>query len=55
MPGNDNATIWQLVSDNGDEVMNFLCENDSTLTLLGDDFTKAESDLNYSLKLVNQQ
>lgn len=55
MPGNDNATIWQLISDNGDEVMNFLCENDSTLTLLGDDFTKAESDLNYSLKLVNQQ
>ena len=55
MPGDDNATIWQLVSDNGDEVMNFLCENDSTLTLLGDDFTKAESDLNYSLKLVKKQ
>ena len=55
IPGDDNATVWQLVSDNGDEVMNFLCENDSTLTLLGDDFTKAESELNYSLKLAKKQ
>lgn len=55
MPGNDNATIWQLVSDNGGETTNFLCENDSTLTLLGNDFTKAESTLNYSLKLVKKQ
>lgn len=55
MPGNDNATIWQLVSDNGDEVMNFLCENDSTITLIGDDFKKAESELNYSLKLIDKK
>lgn len=54
IPGDKNATVWQLVSDNGDEVMNFLCENDSTITLLGDDFTKAESELNYSLKRVRK-
>ena len=52
IPGDDNATVWQLISDNGNETMNFLCENDSTITLIGDDFKKAESGLNYSLKRI---
>lgn len=52
IPGEKNVTVWQLVFDNGDEVMNFLCENDSTITLIGDDFKKAETELNYSLKKI---
>lgn len=54
IPGEKNVTVWQLVSDNGDEVMNFLCENDSTITLIGDDFKKAETELNYSLKKIQK-
>ena len=54
IPGEKNVTVWQLVSDNEDEVMNFLCENDSTITLIGDDFKKAETELNYSLKKVQK-
>ena len=52
IPGEKNVTVWQLVFDNGDEVMNFLCENDSTITLIGDDFKKADSELNFSLKKI---
>ena len=54
IPGDENATVWQLISDNGDETTNFLCENDSTITLIGDDFKKAESGLNYSLKRIKK-
>ena len=54
IPGEKNVTVWQLVFDNGDEVMNFLCENDSTITLIGDDFKKAETELNYSLKKIQK-
>lgn len=51
MPGNDNATVWQFVSDNEKEIFNFLYENENTLTLLKNDFKKNDSNLNYSLKL----
>ena len=47
-----NATVWQLKSDNGNEIFNFLYENDSTLTLLNENFEKSDSELNYSLRLV---
>ena len=35
-----NATVWQLKSDNGNEIFNFLYENDSTLILLKSQFEK---------------
>lgn len=38
IPGNNNATVWQCVSDRGNEIFNFLKENDSTLILLNGDF-----------------
>lgn len=47
-----NATVWQLKSDNGNEIFNFLYENDSTLILLNENFEKSDSELNYSLRLV---
>lgn len=54
IPGNKDAVVWQLVSDKDDETMNFLCENDSTVTLIGKDLKKAASALNYSLKRVEK-
>ena len=51
IPGNDNATVWQFVSDDKKETFNFLYENEDTLTLLNKDFKKNDSNLNYSLKL----
>ena len=47
-----DATVWQLKSDNGNEIFNFLYGNDSTLILLNEDFEKSDSELNYSLRLV---
>lgn len=52
VPGNDNATVWQLVPDDGDSNTNLLVDTDSTLTLLGADFKKPDSGLNYTIKLV---
>ena len=49
IPGDDNATVWQCVSDNKRNIFNFLRENDSTLLLLNDKFEKPESKLNYRL------
>ncbi len=49
IPEDDNATVWQCVSDDGKETFNFLRENDSTLTLLGKDFERPQSSMNYSL------
>ena len=37
---------------NGNEIFNFLYENDSTLILLNENFEKSDSELNYSLRLV---
>lgn len=51
---NINATVWQMISDNGSEVFNFLYENDSTLVLLNKDFERSDSGLNYSLHLVKE-
>lgn len=53
IPGDDNATVWQCVSDNDDQ-FNFLREDGTTLLLLNDDFEKPESKLNYKLQLVRQ-
>ncbi|WP_455497437.1 copper resistance protein NlpE N-terminal domain-containing protein [Coprobacter sp.] len=47
-----NATVWQMVSDDGNEILNFLYENDSTLVLLNKDLERSDSGLNYSLRLI---
>lgn len=49
-----NATVWQMVSDDGNEIFNFLYENDSTLVLLNKDLERSDSRLNYTLHLVKQ-
>lgn len=54
IPANDDATVWQLVSDNEKSIFNFLYSADGqTLTLLNKRFEMPESELNYSLKKVN--
>lgn len=52
IPGDGNATVWQCISDGNNQVFNFLREDENTLTLLNDKCEKAQTDLNYSLKLV---
>ena len=51
---NENAIVWQCRSDNGQELFNFLVENQSRrLTLLTDDFKRIDSPFNYSLEKKN--
>lgn len=53
IPDNNDATVWQFVSDNGESIFNFLYGADGqTLTLLNERFEVPESELNYSLKKV---
>lgn len=52
IPGDDNATVWQCVADGNNQVFNFLREDGNTLILLNDKCEKPQTDLNYSLKLV---
>ena len=49
IPGNNDATVWQCISDEGNETFNFLKENETTLTLLDKDFKKPQTRLNYNL------
>ena len=50
-PSNPNAVIIQLVGEDG-ETTNFIAEGDSVLTMVGKDFKKAASKLNYSIKKI---
>lgn len=52
IPGDPNATVWQLVPEGNGELVNLLYENDSTLTLLNQNFERSKSNLNYNLMLV---
>lgn len=54
IPGNNDATVWQCISDEGNETFNFLKENETTLTLLDKDFKKPQTRLNYSLTRKEQ-
>lgn len=54
IPTDNDATVWQFVSDNGESIFNFLYDADGrTLTLLNNRFEMPESELNYSLKKVD--
>lgn len=52
IPGDDNATVWQCISEDDSQTFNFLCEDENKLTLLNSKFEKPESTLNYSLTRV---
>lgn len=54
IPGDDNATVWQCITDDNDnhKIFNFLREDANTLILLNDKCEKSQDSLNYSLKLV---
>lgn len=52
-PEDLDATVWQLIADQGEDIYNFLQEKDGqSLTLLNRDFKKSQSPLNYTLKRV---
>lgn len=50
--GDNDATVWQCVSDNGEDIFNFLKEDEETLVLLNGNFEKSPSHLDYSLKKI---
>lgn len=51
IPNDSTAIVYQLVSAApGHEKTNFLAEGDSAVTMIGKDFKKAASKLNYTLK-----
>ncbi len=51
IPNDSTAVVYQLVSIEPEaERLNFLAEGDSALTLIGRDFKKAVSKLNYTLR-----
>lgn len=53
-PEDPDATVWQLIADQGEDVYNFLQEKDGqSLTLLDRDFRKSRLPLNYTLKKVD--
>lgn len=51
IPGDEDATVWQCITNDNNQVFNFLREDANKLTLLNDKFEKSQSDLNYSLRL----
>lgn len=53
-PEDPDATVWQLIADQGEDVYNFLQVKDGqSLTLLDRDFRKSRLPLNYTLKKVD--
>ena len=52
IPNDNDATVWQLVSDNGKSTFNFLYGK-NRLTLLNNNFETPESELDYSLKKID--
>lgn len=49
IPEDDNATVWQCISNDGKHIFNFLREDETKLLLLNDKFEKPKSSLNYIL------
>lgn len=49
IPGDDNATVWQCITDDGTRIFNFLRLNENTLMLLNDKFEKPDTQSNYNL------
>lgn len=54
IPADNDAVVWQLISDNGEIVLNFLYgEEGKKLTLLDSRFEKPAAESDYSLKKVD--
>lgn len=52
----EDATVWQLVGDDGKPEANFLYDPmNQTLTMLTKDFKRIESKLNYTIKRTNKK
>lgn len=49
IPGDDDATVWQCITEDGKQTFNFLREDADRLTLLNERFERPKSKLNYSL------
>lgn len=54
IPGDDNATVWQLVTDDKQDTFNFLLEDAETLVLLNQEFERSQSGPDYRLKRVQK-
>lgn len=52
IPGDNDAIVWQLVTDDKKDIFNFLYEDEQTLTLLNDKFEKNSTGLDYTLKQI---
>lgn len=48
-PDDNDATVWQFVTDDGKDTFNFLVESDSALILLNDRFERNDSEQNHTL------
>lgn len=55
MPTDENATVWELVSDTGKEIFYFLDDRQNGLILLDKDRKKIDSKLNYALKRIERE
>ena len=51
IPGHNDATVWQMVTDDKQEIFNFLLQDRETLILLNDQFEVPQSKQNYALTL----
>ncbi|MCD8167113.1 MAG: copper resistance protein NlpE [Bacteroides sp.] len=49
---NEDAIVYHLVPDRGDDDLYLLVKNDSTLTLLGEDMSIPDSQFNYDLVII---
>ncbi len=54
IPANEDAVVYHLIPDRGENDLYLLVKNDSTLTLLDNDMGIPESQFNYDLILVRQ-
>lgn len=53
IPGNNDATVWQLIASNKHKIFNLLVENENRLILLTEAFKKENAESNRTLELIN--
>lgn len=51
IPGHNDATVWQMVTNDKQEIFNFLLQDRETLILLNNQFEVPQSKQNYALTL----
>ncbi len=55
MPGDNDATVWQCVSEDKNTTFNFLVKDESTLILLNDKFESNSPEENFTLKRLDKE